>query len=33
MYNLQTPLARVLLSKHYLKTTMYRSLRIQGNRI
>jgi len=29
MYNLLTPLARVRLSKHY--TTMYRSLRIEGN--
>jgi len=35
MYNLLTPLARVCLSKHCTTktTTMYRSLRIQGNGI
>jgi len=35
IYNLLTPLARVYLSKYYINktTTMYRSLRIQGNRI
>jgi len=33
MFNIQTPLAYVRLSKHYTTktTTMYRSLHIQGN--